>query len=124
MLPDSLPLVIGLPAVTLAPQERAVLEEVRPAGVILFARNIEAPDQVPSIQVVLPVDLISRLMFPRKPWIQGPPTFPRDSPERVAIDIGSRIECQFAIRIHDHREVRILEREFLFSVGLRIHNRG
>jgi beta-N-acetylhexosaminidase len=43
---DGLPLVVGLPGTTLTDGDRAMLERVRPAGVILFSRNIENPDQV------------------------------------------------------------------------------
>jgi beta-N-acetylhexosaminidase len=43
---DSLPLVVGLPGTTMTDDTRALLERVRPAGVILFSRNIEDPDQV------------------------------------------------------------------------------
>ena len=40
-----MPLVVGLPGITLEPDERAVLERVQPAGVILFARNIASQEQ-------------------------------------------------------------------------------
>jgi len=43
---ESLPLVVGLPGTTVTDDDRALLERVRPAGVILFSRNIETPDQV------------------------------------------------------------------------------
>jgi len=43
---DSLPLVVGLPGTTVSEEDRALLERVRPAGIILFPRNIEATDQV------------------------------------------------------------------------------
>jgi len=42
---ESMPLVVGLPGTTLEPDERAVLERVQPAGVILFARNIVSQEQ-------------------------------------------------------------------------------
>jgi len=42
---ESLPLVVGLPGTTVTDEDRALLERVRPAGVILFSRNIETPDQ-------------------------------------------------------------------------------
>lgn len=38
-------MVVGLPGITLTPGERAVLERVQPAGVILFARNIASQEQ-------------------------------------------------------------------------------
>jgi beta-N-acetylhexosaminidase len=41
-----LPLLVGLPGTELHRSELALLETVRPRGVILFARNIEAPSQV------------------------------------------------------------------------------
>ena len=43
---DSLPLVVGLPGTTVTDDDMALLERVRPAGVILFSRNIETPNQV------------------------------------------------------------------------------
>ena len=43
---DLLPLVVGLPGTKLTDDDRALLERVQPAGVILFSRNIETPDQV------------------------------------------------------------------------------
>lgn len=42
---ESLPLIIGLPGVTVADEDKSLLERVRPAGVILFSRNIESPEQ-------------------------------------------------------------------------------
>jgi beta-N-acetylhexosaminidase len=42
---DDLPLVVGLPGTTVSEDDRALLERVRPAGVILFSRNIETPEQ-------------------------------------------------------------------------------
>jgi beta-N-acetylhexosaminidase len=41
-----MPLVVGLPGPTLEPGQRKVLELVQPAGVVLFARNVETADQV------------------------------------------------------------------------------
>ena len=43
---EGLPLVVGLPGTTLTDADRATLEFVRPAGAILFSRNIESPEQV------------------------------------------------------------------------------
>lgn len=37
------PLIVGVPGPDLGDAERAVLEEVRPAGVVLFARNLVEP---------------------------------------------------------------------------------
>ncbi len=42
---DFLPLVVGLPGTTVTDDDKALLERVRPAGVILFSRNIETPAQ-------------------------------------------------------------------------------
>jgi beta-N-acetylhexosaminidase len=43
---DPLPLVVGLPWTTLDRPQQAILEKVRPAGVVLFDRNVATPDQV------------------------------------------------------------------------------
>lgn len=43
---DTLPLVVGLPGPSVTAETGRVLERTRPAGVILFARNIESADQV------------------------------------------------------------------------------
>jgi beta-N-acetylhexosaminidase len=43
---ESTPLVVGLPGTKVTAVEKALLERVRPAGVILFAHNIETADQV------------------------------------------------------------------------------
>ncbi len=53
MKTDVLPLVVGLPGHELGAPERRVLELVRPAGVILFARNVETPDQVRALTASL-----------------------------------------------------------------------
>lgn len=42
---DFQPLIVGLPGTTISDRDRAMLERVRPAGIILFPRNIESPDQ-------------------------------------------------------------------------------
>ncbi|MFC2144186.1 glycoside hydrolase family 3 N-terminal domain-containing protein [Acidobacteriota bacterium] len=42
---EMLPLVVGLPGTTVTDDDMALLERVRPAGVILFSRNIETPEQ-------------------------------------------------------------------------------
>jgi beta-N-acetylhexosaminidase len=42
---DSLPLVVGLPGTEITDDDTALLERVRPAGVILFVRNFESPAQ-------------------------------------------------------------------------------
>ena len=42
---ESLPLVVGLPGTAVTDDDMALLERVRPAGVILFSRNIETPEQ-------------------------------------------------------------------------------
>ncbi len=55
---ESMPLVVGLPSVRLGAEERRVLEQVQPTGVILFARNIDSPEQtrelVASLQELEP----------------------------------------------------------------------
>jgi beta-N-acetylhexosaminidase len=43
---DALPLIVGIPGPALEESHLAVLESVRPAGIVLFARNIESSDQV------------------------------------------------------------------------------
>lgn len=42
----SLPLVVGLPGLEITAAQREELDGIRPAGIILFARNVESPDQV------------------------------------------------------------------------------
>lgn len=42
-------LVVGVSGKTLAPEEAELLREARPGGVILFTRNVEAPDQVSDL---------------------------------------------------------------------------
>lgn len=42
----SLPLVVGLPGLEITAAERKTLDRIKPAGIILFARNIDSPDQV------------------------------------------------------------------------------
>jgi beta-N-acetylhexosaminidase len=37
---------IGLPGVELDEEARSLIEEIKPGGIILFGRNVEAPDQV------------------------------------------------------------------------------
>jgi beta-N-acetylhexosaminidase len=49
MKSNEMPLIVGLRGTSLLPEERQALELVRPAGVILFARNIESPDQVRAL---------------------------------------------------------------------------
>lgn len=51
--PDALPLVVGLPGTTITDHDRALLERVRPVGVILFSRNIESPDQAREMVAAL-----------------------------------------------------------------------
>ncbi len=46
MRTECMPLVVGLPGPTIEPEQRRILEEIQPAGVILFGRNIETADQV------------------------------------------------------------------------------
>jgi len=43
---ECMPLVVGVPGPDLSSDEIRVLEDIRPAGVILFQRNIESPGQV------------------------------------------------------------------------------
>ena len=60
---ESMPLVVGLPSVTFGAEERRVLEQVQPTGVILFARNINSPGQtrelVASLQELEPRPFIA-----------------------------------------------------------------
>lgn len=49
MRTDPLPLVIGIPGTSLSDSEIDVLQRIRPAGVILFSRNIESADQVRAL---------------------------------------------------------------------------
>jgi len=46
---DVMPLVVGVPGVRLEAAEREVLEWVRPAGIILFARNIVSAEQTRAL---------------------------------------------------------------------------
>jgi len=46
---EVLPLIVGIPGTTLDPSELAVLDAVRPAGIILFARNVSSATQVRSL---------------------------------------------------------------------------
>lgn len=46
---DFLPLMVGIPGRELEAPQREVLERVRPAGIILFARNIESVDQTRAL---------------------------------------------------------------------------
>lgn len=50
---DELPLVVGLPGLAVEPEERRILERVRPTGVILFSRNIGSTDQVRELVAAL-----------------------------------------------------------------------
>ena len=50
---EMLPLVVGIPGTTLNGDDRALLEKVRPAGVILFSRNIETPEQTRELVTAL-----------------------------------------------------------------------
>ncbi|NOZ78558.1 MAG: hypothetical protein GXP48_05155, partial [Acidobacteria bacterium] len=44
-----LPLIVGVPGRALSAAETAVLEHVRPSGIILFSRNVESADQVRTL---------------------------------------------------------------------------
>ena len=46
---QELPLIVGVPGTVLTDAEAAVLEHVRPSGIILFSRNIESADQVRTL---------------------------------------------------------------------------
>lgn len=46
MRAESLPLIVGIPGPELDRETLEVLERVSPAGIILFARNVESTDQV------------------------------------------------------------------------------
>lgn len=43
------PVIVGLPGAALDPATRAALAELDPLGVILFARNVDAPDQLAAL---------------------------------------------------------------------------
>ncbi len=62
MKPDMLPLVVGIPGPDLGEEERSILEEVRPAGIILFARNVVSAQQVREL-----VDRLEEL--PSRPFV-------------------------------------------------------
>jgi beta-N-acetylhexosaminidase len=50
LLPSSMkPAIVGIGGLTLSPEEAACLAEHRPAGVILFARNVEDPAQLGAL---------------------------------------------------------------------------
>ncbi len=55
------PLFLGLAGKTLSPDEIALFRAADPAGYILFARNIESPDQVRALTAAL-TDLAGRLL--------------------------------------------------------------
>jgi beta-N-acetylhexosaminidase len=46
MRTDESPLIVGLPGPSIDAKQRAILERVRPTGIILFARNIVTAEQV------------------------------------------------------------------------------
>ncbi|MEX1310514.1 MAG: glycoside hydrolase family 3 N-terminal domain-containing protein [Candidatus Sulfomarinibacteraceae bacterium] len=46
MMPECMPLVVGIPGVELTPEQLETLEAIQPAGVILFERNVASADQV------------------------------------------------------------------------------
>jgi beta-N-acetylhexosaminidase len=48
-----MPLVVGLPGTAITEDDRAMLERVRPVGIILFPRNIESPDQTRELVAAL-----------------------------------------------------------------------
>ena len=48
-----MPLVVGLPGTTITDQDQAMLDRVRPVGIILFPRNIESPDQTRELVAAL-----------------------------------------------------------------------
>ncbi len=41
--------IVGLSGLTLQPQERAFLTDARPAGIIIFARNVSTPEQLSEL---------------------------------------------------------------------------
>ncbi len=53
MSTDSVPLVVGIAGTALADAERALLERVRPAGVILFSRNLSDSGQALDLLAAL-----------------------------------------------------------------------
>jgi beta-N-acetylhexosaminidase len=50
---DALPLVVGLPDREIDPDQRTLLEQLRPIGVILFSRNVDSVEQVRQLVVSL-----------------------------------------------------------------------
>ncbi|NOZ93825.1 MAG: glycoside hydrolase family 3 protein [Acidobacteria bacterium] len=50
---ECLPLIAGIPGPELDDDQRRVLESVRPAGIILFGRNVVTPDQVRELTAAL-----------------------------------------------------------------------
>ena len=101
------PAIIGIGGATLTPDEAALLREHRPAGVILFARNIKAPAQLlaltQAIRAALPGALlmvdqeggrVARLRPPH--WAPHPPAaaigaLPPDQALRAAWLTGALI---------------------------------
>ncbi len=49
MNPETLPLIVGVPGAILTADDRTLLDAVRPAGVILFARNVLHTEQVRNL---------------------------------------------------------------------------
>ncbi|MCC8021249.1 MAG: glycosyl hydrolase [Akkermansia sp.] len=47
--PDMLPLIVGIASPVLSPEEEALFRRFRPAGYILFGRNVKTPAQVRSL---------------------------------------------------------------------------
>ena len=97
MTTEVLPLIVGIPGTTLDPSELAVLDAVRPAGIILFARNVSSATQVrslvagfedleprPFVAVDLEGGLVNRLS---SLWGELP------SPARPRRGRGGRVSC-------------------------------
>ena len=58
-----LPLIVGLSGLTISPQERRLFQSIEPAGYILFARNIDTPEQLHALTSDL-YDLAGRSDLP------------------------------------------------------------
>lgn len=96
---EALPLIVGVPGTELGASELAVLRAVRPAGVILFARNISSADQTralvaslddleprPFVSIDLEGGLVNRLS---SLWGELPsPAAAAESGRRAVRDLG------------------------------------
>ena len=49
----NLPLIVGLPGLEITPAQRETLDGISPAGIILFSRNIDNPNQVRELVLTI-----------------------------------------------------------------------